>query len=510
MERLRRWRPTILTVILAVVGIAVLMCMFSEDAAARPGGGHGFHGGGGHHGGGHYGGGYHGGGHSSGSGGGGFFIHFTGSFGTDLIINIIIWLLILWISGKFRSNGDDVSVSSTATFENRQREKKTLRQRLATLISADNNFSKPVFLDYATMLYNRLYLSYNKPEVEDIKPFFLTALPALGRNRFSEITIGSIDITDIETKNNAVSITVSIDANYTVTNIDTGNAYRAQVVEDWYFTRKVGGKSPLPQGFGVIRCVNCGGALDFKDSGVCKHCGSHISFAQGQWMVSSANRKRVVRTSVSDMLTYEAEEGTNMPTIYAPTIAEGEQTFIKHHGNVYNSFKMFEDVVAKPYFREIYKHWSENTWNQARHLLSERQWNNFNEYHNQLAAYGYTNKLDNLKITNVETVNYDVDYNYEMITTRIFAECRDYIADSDGKVMAGDSKNLRRFSEYWTFVASRRATFERNALSKCPSCGAPIDKMGEAGVCEYCNNKITDGNFSWVLFSITQDEVYSG
>jgi hypothetical protein len=210
------------------------------------------------------------------------------------------------------------------------------------------------------------------------------------------------------------------------------------------------------------------------------------------------------------MLTYENEEGTDLPTIYSPTIHEDEQAFILHHGKVYNGFKMFEDVVAKPYFREIYKHWSENTWNQARHLLSERQWNNFNEYHNQLASYGYTNKLDDLKVTNVETVNYDVDYNYEMITTRIFAECRDYIVDASGKVMAGDSKRPRRFSEYWTFVASRKATFSRNDLSKCPSCGAPVDKMGEAGVCEYCNSKITDGNFSWVLFSITQDEVYTG
>ena len=504
MERFRRWRPTILTVILVIVGVAVMMCMFSEDAMARPGGGHGFRGGG-YHGGGHY----RGGGHSSG-GGGGFFISFTGSFGVDLIFNIVIWLIILWISGKFRSNDDSASVSSAATYENIQREKKSLTNRLATLIAADNNFSKPVFLDYATMLYNRFYLSYNKPEMEEIKPFFMTELPPLGRYHFSEITVGSIDISDVDTKNNAVNITVSIDANYTVTNIDTGNAYRAQVVEDWYFARKVGVKSPMPQGFGVIRCTSCGSALDFKDSGVCKHCGSQISFEQGQWMVVRANRKRVVRTSTSDMLTYEDEEGTDLPTIYAPTIAEDEQTFIQHHGNIYNSFKTFEDVVAKPYFREIYKHWSENTWNQARHLLSERQWNNFNEYHNQLASYGYTNKLDDLKVTEVETVNYDVDYNYEMITTRIFAECRDYIVDADGKVMAGDNTRPRQFSEYWTFVASRRAKFERNDLTKCPSCGAPIDKMGEAGVCEYCNNKITDGNFSWVLFSITQDEVYTG
>ena len=506
MKRNHRAFKIIAAIIITAGVYLTLQLLFADDAAARPGGGHGFHGGGSRGGGG-----FHGGRHyvGGGSGSGGFFIHFTGTFGWDLLFNILIWLFLLWISSKFRGD-DDAAVSSKATSENIHREKVSLTQKLANLIRSDNNFSKPVFLDYATMLYNRLYLTYNKPEMDEIKPFFATELPSLGHNTFSEITIGSIEISDIDTKNGNDAITVSINANYTVTKIDTSNAYRALVEEEWYFIRKKGVKSPAPQGFGVFRCAHCGGALDFKDSGVCKHCGSAISKENGQWMVAKVSRQKIMRTSTSDMLTYEDEEGTDLPTIYAPTLKEDEKVFVKHHGKIYNSFKTFEDVVAKPYFREIYKHWSENTWNQARHLLSERQWNNFNEYHNQLASYGYTNKLDNLKITNVETVNYDVDFNYELITTRIFAECRDYIVDSDGKVAAGDSNKTRRFSEYWTFVASRKASFERNDLSKCPSCGAPIDKMGEAGVCEYCNSKITDGNFSWVLFSITQDEVYRG
>ena len=158
----------ILIVILVTIGVSlVLQMLLADDAMARPGGGHGFRGGGGYRGGGsHY--------HGSGSGsGGGFFIHFTGSFGVDLIINIIIWLLILWISGKFKGGHDDDSVSSSATYENIKRERVSLAQKIANLISADNNFSKPVFLDYATMLYNRFYLTYNKPEIEEIKPSFM-------------------------------------------------------------------------------------------------------------------------------------------------------------------------------------------------------------------------------------------------------------------------------------------------------------------------------------------------
>ena len=105
-----------LIVILVTIGVSLaVQLVLADDAAARPGGGHGFRGGGGYHGGGsHY--------HGSGSGGGSFFINFTGSFGTDLIINLLIWAIILWISSKFKSGHDDDSVSSVATLENRRQE----------------------------------------------------------------------------------------------------------------------------------------------------------------------------------------------------------------------------------------------------------------------------------------------------------------------------------------------------------------------------------------------------
>jgi ribosomal protein L37AE/L43A len=43
----------------------------------------------------------------------------------------------------------------------------------------------------------------------------------------------------------------------------------------------------------------------------------------------------------------------------------------------------------------------------------------------------------------------------------------------------------------------------------CPQCAAPTDKMGQSAVCGYCGAKISTGEFSWVLFLITQDENYA-
>ncbi len=126
---------------------------------------------------------------------------------------------------------------------------------------------------------------------------------------------------------------------------------------------------------------------------------------------------------------------------------------------------------------------------------------------------GIKNKLDNIEIQSIEIASVDIDTYYETFTVRIFASCLDYMENRSGKLIGGSNKKARKFSEYWTFM--RRAgidTKENNAINlhNCPNCGAPADKMGQAGECEYCGTKISNGDFSWVLAMITQDESYNG
>ena len=45
--------------------------------------------------------------------------------------------------------------------------------------------------------------------------------------------------------------------------------------------------------------------------------------------------------------------------------------------------------------------------------------------------------------------------------------------------------------------------------ANCPNCGALL-KINMAGVCEYCNGKLSSGAFDWVLSRIEQDEAYTG
>ncbi len=123
---------------------------------------------------------------------------------------------------------------------------------------------------------------------------------------------------------------------------------------------------------------------------------------------------------------------------------------------------------------------------------------------------GLTNRLDGLRVTNIVTARVERDRDVEAITVRIFACCKDYTLDARGRVVGGSPTSERTFSEYWTFVGSTSAR-ERTpdaVAPSCPSCGAPIDRMGEAGICGYCNTKVSTGDFGWVLMTITQDEVY--
>ena len=102
-----------------------------------------------------------------------------------------------------------------------------------------------------------------------------------------------------------------------------------------------------------------------------------------------------------------------------------------------------------------------------------------------------------------------MDAFYESLTVRVFASLRDYTVDEkSGQVISGDPKRPRAFSEYWTFIRRVGHKPSRANGQQCPACGAPLDRINQAGVCEYCQSVITKGDFDWVLSNIEQDEVY--
>jgi hypothetical protein len=216
----------------------------------------------------------------------------------------------------------------------------------------------------------------------------------------------------------------------------------------------------------------------------------------------------------TDLVSYSEEQGTELPTLKSKDLIEQIKLFQEQYAITdWNQFwQPFVNDIVKTYFLSIYEQWSKRNWQAVRHLLSDRLYEANTFWMNLYAENNWFNRLDNLTIQQIELVKIEQDKFYEAITVRIYAACNDYTEDANGKLIGGSKRDLRRYSEYWTLV--RRAGIGKHtapySLSQCPQCGAPADNMGQTGECGYCGSKISTGEFSWVLFLITQDEVYDG
>jgi len=96
------------------------------------------------------------------------------------------------------------------------------------------------------------------------------------------------------------------------------------------------------------------------------------------------------------------------------------------------------------------------------------------------------------------------------VTLRLWASGRDYTREiSSGRIVGGSQDIDRHYTEYWTLLRSADTRGASRNDGSCPSCAAPLS-VNMAGVCDYCGNHITRGEFDWVLSKIEQDDVYAG
>ncbi len=491
------------TIIFSTI-LCLILLLIPELAAARPGGGHSYSGG-----------------SSGGSGGdgiGGLIIYLIMTLPPEISIPLIIIIVILYYISKRKKSQGNVTVASVPTRVNRSNEFQSTEAKIEQLKSSDPNFSKTLFLDFVTSLYYKYYGNYSKAEFASIRPFLAQSIfesaartPANSR-RFSEIVIGNLKIIALFQSSQYASITVDIDSNYTLTL--GGRNTRYIVTERWLFNRKNGVQSQGPESLRDLKCPNCGAASNFSDAGKCEYCDTFIEAGEMQWFVSQINILRQETFSTKGLGHYEQEVGTDYPTIVQPSINNYINRFVGIHKLTdWNSYwNNFTDNVASAYFKEIYKAWNDLKWERVRHLISDRLHESYSFWIKAYKQENLRNRLDNINIQRIDMAAIDVDNYYESFTVRIFASCLDYVEDTSGRLIGGSKKQPRVFSEYWTFI--RRTGVENKktefSLNNCPNCGAPADKMGQAAVCEYCNSKISTGEFSWVLARIVQDEEYTG
>ncbi|MCX7098845.1 MAG: TIM44-like domain-containing protein [Methylococcales bacterium] len=503
---------------LAVMLVALMLVLLFglATAQARPGGGHSSHSfshssssshrssGSSHS--------YSGGSYNSGN-----TIRFSQPLPPLLVIVLLIIILIVVITINKQINSQQQSFIARPTDENRSLQQSVLKAQLDRFKQTDTNFSGILFLDFVHSLYSKFYSYSTHPEFTYLSPFLSTELQqhfqGAGPWTVNEVVINGIKWLEVNSQGSETdTISVDIDANYTLHQQDKRTRYAVQ--ERWRFYRQKGVTSPEPEKMQTLCCPHCGAPAHFTDAGVCGHCGSVIQKGGMQWYLGKRVVLGTVALASNDLVSYAEEQGSQLPSIKSPDLIEAMNQFQQAHGlSDWQTFwGPFENDTVKAYFLAIYTQWSQRDWQAVRHLLSDRLYEANAFWQTLYSENDWYNRLDNLLIKRVELVKIDMDTYYEAITVRIFAACNDYTEDARGKLIGGSKKIPRQYTEYWTFVrrTGQEAHSKPYSLSQCPQCGAPADNMGQSAECGYCGSKISTGQFSWVVFLITQDEVYEG
>jgi ribosomal protein L24E len=490
--------------------VVVTALLFTSDVLARVGGG-GSYGGGGDHGGG-------------GGGGGGALVY--------LIVRLLLWLTIehpvigipvdiivigLVIYWFARPSRQSVSLATSsmvtapdpvagAVQQDFQREFNQLRR-------FDPNFSEIIFTDFCYALYGRAHDARGRgqKDLDLLSPYLseearatLWQMNPSGLKAVEGIIVGAMQVTDVRgLATPVVFVTIDFDANYTEV---TDRQMSYYVRERWVLERKRDVLSPTPEQATALHCPRCGAALQKDTVGACAFCGTKVENGEFQWYVRSITTLH--REAKGPLLTSNVPEvGTDYPTITQPNFPAVRAAFEQNNPSF--SWAEFQER-ARMIFSELQEAWSLLNWERARPHETDSIFQMHRYWIDAYQRQGLRNALDHYRILAMQPVKIKMDAFYNAITLRIFAEGYDYTIDKTGRVVAGSNKNLRRWSEYWTFVRNCKAKpGPAHADLNCPNCGAPL-KVNATGICEFCGGKITSGEFDWVLSKIEQDESYTG
>jgi hypothetical protein len=383
----------------------------------------------------------------------------------------------------------------------------------------DPNFSEIIFTDFCYALYGRAHDARGRgpQQLELLSPYLseqarasLVKLNPPNLKAVEGIIVGAMQVVDVRGLDTpTVRIRIEFDANYTEFTPREGDPRGEMsyyVRERWELERKRDVLSPTPEQATALHCPRCGAALQKDTAGACAFCGTKIDSGEFQWYVRSI--ATLSREAKGPLLTSNVPEvGTLNPTVTQPNFPAVRAAFEQNNPSfVWADFQ----ARARLIFNELQAAWSLLNWERARPHETD---NIFQMHRYWIDAYqrqGLRNALDQCKINAMQPVKIKMDAFYHAITLRIFAEGYDYTVDKGGRVVAGSQKNLRQWSEYWTFVRySKAKPAAARADLNCPNCGAPL-KVNATGICEFCGGKITSGEFDWVLSKIEQDESYAG
>ena len=394
------------------------------------------------------------------------------------------------------------------------------RRALEALRATDPNFSVVLFEDFLYSLYAEVHTARGEGRVAQLSaylaPEVLTILSQAQRGPVTRIVIGAMHYLSPpwwSAKPDEDLITAEIEANYTETNAretrpaaeGVEGAQRYFIRERWTLARKRGALSRTPDRAKVFGCPSCGAPQGSVIAGTCQYCSKIVATGEFDWVVR--NVELVTRKPRSPVPSGDSKDrGMDKLTVLDADV-QARATALQQRDPAFNWPQLQQRVGL--IFNEFNVAWSARDLAKMRPYMSDLLFSsqghwiqNFNELHMR-------NVMENARLTNVELARVTSDRFYDALTVRISAVALDYTIADDGRLVAGNRTQERRYSEYWTLIRGVNRSGPTRTTPACPSCGAQLN-INMAGDCAYCNAKVTTGDFDWVLSRIEQVSVYSG
>ncbi len=413
-------------------------------------------------------------------------------------IPLVIAIAVVFYSQTKKTSGDDAFRNLQQWSSNHNVARAPAPPDLGQFKNHDPNFSVPLFLDFLTGLYCKAQLTAGQGALAYLSP---QARQAFSYADVTSVVVGGLRIVRAQAGSTHDVVEVEFEAN-----LSFADGKEFYVVDALTLTRARGAKTPPPEVVYALSCPSCGSPEAPNQDGVCASCGQKVNDGRFSWVVEQRQRRHTTNKSPVVLSSSGQELGTDLPTVRSPNLQANLTRLLEKDPEFQESeFERF----ARDTFLNLQQAWTSLEWEKARPLETDFL---FQQHQYWIDAYqrdGLRNVLEDITIEKVEMAKVDLDLYFESITVRIFARMKDYTArQSDGQVVSGFPNQSRRFSEYWTFVRRAGVTTKKREATRCPNCGAPLDKVTHVGDCEYCQARITRGDFDWILSRIEQDEAY--
>lgn len=379
----------------------------------------------------------------------------------------------------------------------------------AAIRASDPNFSGPLFVDFANLVFVKYHQARGREGKRDsIMPYVSAPLrDALPREEIviDGVVVGGRRVESVIEHASATRISVVFRAN--VFRVRGGTRLKDFVEQVLVFSRPKGVLTPDPSVVMRLGCPSCGSPEEPRSSGHCPSCGSLSATGEMAWQVVAVDTRREEPRGEEQRRLGHHNNGLDHPTL----VDSGLQAALRALTSRDPGFSRQSFVLRASFvFKELQLGWAARDVLRLRAHLSDGLYNSVRfglERHDNQHLRAIIKDID---VYRVEVAKVEHDAWFDTVTARIFARMLDYTLEAQGNLYKGDHKEKRDYSEYWTFIRRSDRPHRPSVQGQCPSCGGPLDKINQAGVCGYCNSKIVSGDFDWVLCRIEQDEEYRG